>query len=158
MVTTVILVLTVAAVLLLRGRTVQVVPGAGIDLGEDLSGQLELAEDRELEVLAGALVDTAATPDLAYAKALALLELDRPQESVALFGEIVSNGKSAHDLRLDYARAAMRVGDQRLAIEQLELAAEELGRGEAGDDAARTSELHRIENLLFALREPEVSQ
>lgn len=150
----VIVVCMLSGAALLALTQLQKKPPIDIGSGAKVTQQLEiLPEDKLKQIAAVYVFDVAKDMDWAYAKALALSQLDRHQESLDVYEAIHKTGKAPYYIYEDYALTAGRVGDRTLAVSMMTKAVESLDTDSSIDAAAKEPIKKRLSSKLDGFKE-----
>lgn len=124
-----------------------------IDYGKDISSQVEILDEGQLDKIADENVDAASDTARGYAKAVALANRGETAEALKIYETIEASGKATYRMHENYALAAARAGDLKLAVKQMEEAIRKLQSDSSLQEIDKTAVKKRLEGKLAGFKE-----
>lgn len=129
-------------------------PNITIGTGSEISGNVEVLSRQQQEQVADVWVMSAAFDmDWAYAKAVSLSVLEKHQESLKVFQSIEETGKAPYYIYVDYALAAGRAQDTKLAAELMSTAIEKIKTDPSLNETDKTVLIRRLKSKVDVFQE-----
>ena len=129
-------------------------PTIDIGKGEQIGAKVEGLSPDELQQVADvSVLNPGGDMDWAYAKAVALSQLDKHKEALEVYEAISRSGKAPYYIYVDYALTAVRSGDVQRGITVMTEAIAKLESDTSVDARIKTDTKVRLESKLAGFKE-----
>lgn len=133
-------------------------PEVQLKKGSAISSQVDNLDKDQIDGLASGKADAQTNADKAYAKALALSRLNKNDQSLQEFKQLIAAGDTKYYVYVDYALVQGRAGDLTSAVKTMQLAIEKLNNDTSVSQVVKDSQLKYLNSLLLNIQDEAAHQ